>query len=343
LLFPPTDLRTAIERLGFVQADPIRSPAPAQDLILRHRVTGYRVDDLARAYSSLDVEEGTLYAYGFMTRGTWQLLRPLPIVPLSYHEQRVIEILRTERRLRPRDLDEPFGGARVRGEWGGQATAGKHALDRLHRRGLIRVAGRENGNRVYEAAPDVAPASPIDRLRGAALIVAASMGPVPTRSLQATLAPIGRALAGAGAGRAVLKELVQSGVLVEETFDGIAYVTPPASGAVPEPESQVRLLAPFDPIVRDRARFEHLWGWTYRFEAYTPETRRLRGYYAMPLLWRDTVIGWANVTMVESTLDVHVGFVRARPGERAFGAALDREVARLESFLGCAGKARRKR
>jgi uncharacterized protein YcaQ len=47
-LFGPTTLARAIGRLGFVQADPIRAPAPAQDLTLRHRVTGYRVGDLAR-------------------------------------------------------------------------------------------------------------------------------------------------------------------------------------------------------------------------------------------------------------------------------------------------------
>ena len=52
---------------------------------------------------------------------------------------------------------------------------------------------------------------------------------------------------------------------------------------------------PFDPIVWDRRRFEHLWGWAYRFEAYTPEAKRQFGYYAMPLLWGDRVIGWVNL------------------------------------------------
>jgi hypothetical protein len=47
----------------------------------------------------------------------------------------------------------------------------------------------------------------------------------------------------------------------------------------------------------ERRRFEHLWGWSYRFEAYTPAGRRVRGYYAMSLLWGDRVIGWANVSV----------------------------------------------
>ena len=56
-----------------------------------------------------------------------------------------------------------------------------------------------------------------------------------------------------------------------------------------EAPRQVRFLAPFDPVVWDRARFEHLWGWAYRFEAYTPVKKRVRGYYAMPMLWGDQI------------------------------------------------------
>src|SRR6476661_9646469 len=75
-LFPPTTLRKAIERLGFVQADPIRAPARAQDLILRHRVKEYRVGDLESKYPKLGIEEDFLYAYGFMPQSTWRLLHP---------------------------------------------------------------------------------------------------------------------------------------------------------------------------------------------------------------------------------------------------------------------------
>ena len=52
----------------------------------------------------------------------------------------------------------------------------------------------------------------------------------------------------------------------------------------------VRLLTPFDPIVWDRRRFELLWGWAYRFEAYTPVAKRKLGYYALPMLWREHVM-----------------------------------------------------
>ncbi|MDZ4123693.1 MAG: crosslink repair DNA glycosylase YcaQ family protein, partial [Hydrogenophaga sp.] len=67
-LFAPVSLPRALERLGFVQADPIRSPARAQDLTLRHRVKGYRAGDLERAYPRLAVEEDFFVNYGFVTR-----------------------------------------------------------------------------------------------------------------------------------------------------------------------------------------------------------------------------------------------------------------------------------
>src|SRR5437660_3950080 len=75
-LFTPTTLKRALHRLGFVQADPIRAPARAQDLILRHRVAGYRVGDLERRFARLGLEEDFLYAYGFMPRATARLLHP---------------------------------------------------------------------------------------------------------------------------------------------------------------------------------------------------------------------------------------------------------------------------
>ena len=84
----------------------------------------------------------------------------------------------------------------------------------------------------------------------------------------------------------------------------------------------------------ERRRFAHLWGWEYRFEAYTrPELRKL-GYYAMPLLWGYDVIGWANVRLTDGRIAADLGFVGARPRDPAFRRGLDAELAAMESFLG---------
>src|ERR1700719_3713424 len=75
-LFPPTSLKRVLHEWGFVQADPIRAPARAQDLILRHRVKGYRAGDLERRYESLGVEEDVFINYGFVSRQVQALMHP---------------------------------------------------------------------------------------------------------------------------------------------------------------------------------------------------------------------------------------------------------------------------
>jgi uncharacterized protein YcaQ len=122
-------------------------------------------------------------------------------------------------------------------------------------------------------------------------------------------------------------------VLPRLSSGGVTWYWPEAETprAPKAPGETVRLLAPFDPLVWDRRRFELLWGWAYRFEAYTPVKQRVRGYYALPLLWRDEVIGWATV----DEAGPRFGYVSgAAPKERAFARELEAEIARLHLFLG---------
>jgi uncharacterized protein YcaQ len=76
------------------------------------------------------------------------------------------------------------------------------------------------------------------------------------------------------------------------------------------------------------------WGWPYRFEAYTPAAKRSFGYYALPLLWRDHVIGWGNLSVTNGKLDASLGYVAGRPPrERTFRQELEAELARVREFL----------
>jgi uncharacterized protein YcaQ len=110
------------------------------------------------------------------------------------------------------------------------------------------------------------------------------------------------------------------------------------------PAREVRLLAPFDPIVWDRKRFVHLWGWPYRFEAYTPPAKRRLGYYALPLLWGHEVVGWANVKAEAGSdkLQVEVGLATLDKRTPDFTDALEEELERMRAFLGVARVARLK-
>jgi uncharacterized protein YcaQ len=94
------------------------------------------------------------------------------------------------------------------------------------------------------------------------------------------------------------------------------------------------LLTPFDPIVWDRRRFKMLWDWEYRFEAYTPAPKRKLGYYALPVLWHDRVVGWANLGVANDRLVSAFGYAAGRaPADPAYRRGLEAELARMKAFL----------
>ena len=123
--------------------------------------------------------------------------------------------------------------------------------------------------------------------------------------------------------------------LASAVVDGETWYWPADETFDPgETGDEVRLLAPFDPVVWDRRKFEALWGWPYRFEAYTPVNKRKLGYYALPMLWREHVIGWANVSGRDGEVEISAGYAQdRRPRSRQYRVELDAELDRLRAFL----------
>ena len=141
-LFKPTTLLRAIEKLGFVQADPIRAPARAQDLTLRHRVAGYRAGDLERRYAKLAVEEDCLVNYGFLPRKHLALMHPRiaerkwsPATKKQAAE--VLAFIQANGPTHPRLIDAEFAHGRTTNAWGGSSNSTTHLLDGMHYRGLL--------------------------------------------------------------------------------------------------------------------------------------------------------------------------------------------------------------
>jgi uncharacterized protein YcaQ len=343
-LFTPTTLQGALDVLGFVQADPIRAPARAQDLTLRHRVTGYRAGDLDRRYARLDVHEDVLVNYGFVTSAVQALMHPrggpTPWTAARGRQVRaLLEFVRTRGSVHPREVDEHFAHGTVTNYWGGSSSATTHLLDAMHYRGLLRVVRREAGTRIY-AAHEHAPGPRDVRTRRAHLdaladVIVGKYAPLPAASLASLIRRLrvavpqwARELDG------TLQRTVRR--LAHARGGGIDWYWPAGEEiAVAAPDDQVRLLAPFDPVVWDRRRFERLWGWAYRFEAYTPVPKRKLGYYALPLLWRDRVIGWGNVSVENGMLRSDFGYIASRPPRGpVFRRALEEELTRLRFFLG---------
>jgi uncharacterized protein len=334
-LFPATTLGRAISKLGFVQADPIRSPARAQDLILRHRVKDYREDDLNRSYRTLNLEEDILYAYGFFPAATWRLLHPRGQRELTPTEQRVFDLVSRNRQLHPRELEVSLGKDRETNAWGGYSKSTTRVLQQLHYLGLIRIAGREKGVKLYQrAAFKHQVVDPDERLRRLVLLIAGILAPAPQSSLRAAVQRLRYAAPDLQGRINVVATLLKSGELESVEVDGIPYLWPAGRIIPGEPENVVRFLAPFDPVVWDRRRFEHFWGWPYRFEAYTPPAKRKLGYYAMPLLWRAEVIGWVNASRRGGELIIDPGFVSGKqPRENFFQREFEAEAQRLRRFL----------
>ena len=337
--------------MGFVQADPIRAPARAQDLILRPRVKGYRAGDLERRYESLGVEEDFFVNYGFVTGEVQALMHPRPHLrepeegnqPFSAAERKkqrlLLDFVTARGPVHPRDVEEHFAHGTVENYWGGSSLATTQMLGMLHYRGLLRVTRRENGIRIYgvhrhESGPrdEAALRARIDTLVDVAVNIYA---PLPGASLSYYVRRLRYAVPQwqkeiTAALRRARERLAHARV------DGVDWYWPndenPQRVAAPE---TVRLLAPFDPVVHDRNRFELFWGWVYRFEAYTPASKRKLGYYALPLLWRDRVIGWANLAVKNGTLTTDLGYVAGQPPrDRAFKRELGAELDRMRIFLG---------
>ncbi len=342
-LFTPTTLARAITRLGFVQADPIRAPARAQDLTLRHRVKDYRAGDLERRYPHLPVDEDFFVNYGFMPQPLQAFMHPRTartVWPKARWAQAhaVLDFVREHGAVHPREVDAHFDHGKTRNWFGGSSNASTQLLDQLHYRGLLRIARRDGGVRVYAARevhePHLSPAATLDAL---ADVVLRKYAPLPATTLGHLVARLQYAVPQWAAQRkdALLRLKARSASV---HIDGVDWFWPadekPQSSRH-APRDEVRLLAPFDPIVWDRRRFELLWGWAYRFEAYTPAPKRQRGYYALPLLWRDAVIGWGNLSAVQGRLVSQLGYVSGQaPREAIYRRALEDELQRMARFLG---------
>ncbi len=354
-LFGPTTLGRAISKLGFVQADPIRAPARAQDLTLRHRVKNYRAGDLERHYPKLAIEEDFFVNYGFLPRATQALMHPRTLLqPFTSQEKKqapaLIEFVRQQGLVHPRDADARFAHGTATNWFGGQSNVTTKLLDKLHYHGHLRVARRDAGTRVYavsclvhNAAPaategDIAqhPYAALDTLVD---VIVNQYAPLPAASLGQLITYLMRGVPQHKPQRHAALQRAKAR-LAHAQVDGVDWYWP-AHEKLPKAQehdntsgSHARLLAPFDPLVWDRRRFGLFWGWAYRFEAYTPAAQRKLGYYALPLLWRDEVIGWGNAAVKGEQLAADIGLVDTHRPSRALTVGLDAELARMALFLG---------
>ena len=319
----PRAVERLVARLGYVQIDSINVVERAHHLILGARLDGYTPAHLTHALESSRAlwEHWTHDACAIPTawyphwkhrfasyrrrvgRSAWwkQSLGPKPDRVI----RRTLARVRREGPLRARDFEAP---AERRGDGWWNWHPEKAALEHLWRTGALAIARRERFEKVYDLPERVYPEAHARRRSGSAQLVdwacreaMARLGIATAREVAAFFCAVSPAQASAWCVSAVKRgELVRVVVSAARTANGRgASAKPTPSFALPEwrtlaaePDpTQVRVLAPFDPVVRDRRRLLRLFGMDYRFEAFTPAAKRVYGYYTMPILSGDRIIG----------------------------------------------------
>lgn len=345
-LFKPTTLPRAIARLGFVQADPMRAPARAQDLILAHRVKDYRAGELERRYPRLPIEEAFFVNYGFLPRETLALLHPRGTpsahdawdAGMQVRAREVLAFVHRNGRTCAKDVQAHFDHGAIK-RWGANLNVSAHLMDGLLHRGLLRVARRDSGTRVYEAIEptprDESPKARLERAGQLLDIVVQLYAPLPAPGLRYLCGLLRNGVSHLAAEVRQLHEQAPSRYGHCEV-DGVLWFWPQdekPGAARHRVDDKLRFLTPFDPVVWDRRRFQLLWGWEYKSEAYIPAHKRRMGHYAMPMLWGEHVLGWANLKLVNGRLQHELGFAGSRPRGRDFQRAVDEALDQMRDLL----------
>jgi uncharacterized protein YcaQ len=356
------DLARLIDRIGFVQVDSINTVERAHHMILWSRRQTYQPAAL----------KGLLE----QDRGLWEhWTHDASILPISVYPYWSHRFARDAERLRDgwkrwfRDgyeaqfdtilrrisdhgpvtsSDVGSGETRGKGGWWDWHPS-KTALEWLWRTGQLAISRRDGFQKVYDLTERVIPAqaravSPdlaakISWACGSALD---HLGFATVNEMQAywNAVRLDEARAWAKATLAsgeVIEVLVQGATGAQKRVLARPDVLQTAADA-PEPSGRLRILSPFDPALRDRARAEFLFGFHYRIEVFVPEPQRKYGYYVFPILEADRLIGRIDVKAFKADSILRIKAFWPEAGVRltkARLASLQAELSRLARFTGC--------
>lgn len=362
-----TTLARLIEQMGFVQMDSINYVERAHHLTLGSRLDSYRQEHFAHLLEKDRhlFEHWTHDAAAIPTAwfAHWQPRFARYETKLKKNQwfwqrlgnkpQKVLDAVRAriakEGPLRSQDFaHERKGQAAGWWEWKPQ----KAALEYLWFTGELMITRRENFQKVYDLTERVLPAGAADAHPSEAEHIAWACRTAFERLVIATpkeIADFWHAITLAQA-REWCEQAAKSGELVPVQVAAVNGENPRASFALhdwqqrlkklPDAPDRMRLLSPFDPVIRDRARAARLFGFAYRFEAFVPEPQRQYGYYVLPLLEGEQLVGRIAPKFQRARGTLEVRKVYWEPAVKVTQARrkkLDEALARLANLIG-AGK-----
>jgi uncharacterized protein YcaQ len=354
-----------VRRLGYVQIDSINVVERAHHLILAPRLRGYRPSLLqgllerqhrlfehwTHDAAAIPTEWFPHWHHRFERYRTELRRRPWWRERMGSRPQAVIAQVRTRLEQGGPLLARDFAAESGRGgssPWWGWSPQ-KTALEYLWWTGEVAIAGRRGFHKVYDLTrrvlPDAVAAprpSPVENLEWACRTAIERLG-VATPS---EIAGFWKAVS-AAAVRTWCADAAARGEIVAVDLEAADGGPPRAAFAVadwgarsqtePAAPARIKILCPFDPILRDRRRTQRLFGFDFRFEAFVPAARRQHGYYVMPLVEGDRLVGRIDPKLHRKEDRLEVRSVRWEPGVRPTRrrlAALDAAVGRLAQLVG---------
>ena len=341
----PTDLLQVVEHLTFLQLDPTAAVAPSADLVAWTRLgdayrpshltqaleqdrTLYEVRAIIRPTSELGLHLAAMAAWPFADDGNGQVAVPGPRAGSWVEEndafrRDILDLLRTSGPLLSRDIPDTSVVPWRSTGWTGNRNV-TQMLEFLSARGEIATTRRQGRQRVWDLAERVYPAV------GGVVPLPEARRVLAGRRLQAL--GIARAQVFGIAGERYHEEVAGEPAEVEGT-KGTWLVDPEAIGA--EFEGRTALLSPFDRLVHDRVRAQELFDFEYYLEMYKPQEKRRWGYFALPVLHHDQLVG-----KVDALADRKAGVLRVHAIHedvrftRAVTKAVNAELDALAAWLG---------
>jgi uncharacterized protein YcaQ len=355
-------LQTLIARLGFVQVDTINVLARAHDLTLFSRLDGYRPEQLRKLLEDKRSHfEGfthdaaaipTAFFHHWKPRFARDRARIQTHAWWQYHFRgtdgvQVVKDVKAriegEGPLKSSDFEHP----EKRGPWWGWKPQ-KAALDFLWRSGELMVPRREGFQKVYDLTERVLPnhhalpcPDPAEHLEWACSAAAERLWVFTPKELADFWDSIEPSeakawcVAAEKAGRIVSVKIEDTDGAVRPAFALADWAARLAK--LPEPPDRTRLLCPFDPILRDRNRALRRFGFDYRFEAFVPEPKRHYGYFVLPILEGDRLVGRLDPKLHRDRGLLEIKGLWWEPGVKATKVrrrGLDEAIERMATFVG---------